>query len=100
MTMRRLFTVLPGLLVLLGLATASIAPPAASAVPSTTERAHQQVSLSQRQGGTVAGSVTLAFGGDVHFLGRTVLTPARNRISYAALRFRMGQTSLASATRR
>jgi poly-gamma-glutamate synthesis protein (capsule biosynthesis protein) len=70
--MRRLFTVLPGLLVLLGLATACIVPPAASAVPlTTTERAHQQVSLSQRQSGTVAGSVTLAFGGDVHFMGRT-----------------------------
>ena len=67
MTMRRLFTALPGLLVLLGLATASIAPPAASAVPSTTEPAHQQVSPSQRQ----SGSVTLAFGGDVHFMGRT-----------------------------
>ncbi len=73
MMTRRLFPVLPGLLVLLGLATASIAPPAASAAPSTTERAHQQVSLPQRESGTVAGSVTLAFGGDVHFMGRTAL---------------------------
>ena len=70
MTTRRLFTVLPGLLVLLGLATAGIAPPAASAVPSTTGRAHQPASLSQRPSGTVAGSVTLAFAGDVHFMGR------------------------------
>src|SRR5579863_5946880 len=73
MTMRRLLTVLPGLLVLLGLATAGIAPPAASAAPSATGRAHQQAGLPQRESGTVAGSVTLAFGGDVHFMGRTAL---------------------------
>src|SRR5579863_1116856 len=71
MTMRRLLTVLPGLLVLLGLATAGIAPPAASAAPSATGRAHQQAGLPQRESGTVAGSVTLAFAGDVHFMGRT-----------------------------
>ncbi len=72
MTTRRLFTVLPALLALLGLATACTTAPATSGVPAgTTERAHQQVSLSPLQSGTAAGSVTLAFAGDVHFTGRT-----------------------------
>ena len=72
MATRRLFTVLPALLALLGAATACTTAPAASGVPATTtERAHQQVSLSPLQGGAAAGSVTLAFAGDVHFTGRT-----------------------------
>jgi poly-gamma-glutamate synthesis protein (capsule biosynthesis protein) len=72
MATRRLFTVLPGLLALLGLATACTTAPAASGSPaSTTERAHQEASLSPRQSGAAAGSVTLAFAGDVHFTGRT-----------------------------
>ena len=72
MTTRRLSTVLPALLALLGLATACTTAPATSGVPATTtERAHQQVSLSPLQSGTAAGSVTLAFAGDVHFTGRT-----------------------------
>jgi len=72
MTMRRLFTVLPGLLALLGLAAACTTAPAAPGVPArTTQRAHQQGRLSPRQSGTAAGSVTLAFAGDVHFTGRT-----------------------------
>jgi poly-gamma-glutamate capsule biosynthesis protein CapA/YwtB (metallophosphatase superfamily) len=71
MTTRRLFTVLPGLLALLGVATACTTAPAAPGVPATTERAHQQVSLSPLKSGTAAGSVTLAFAGDVHFTGRT-----------------------------
>src|SRR3984957_1784796 len=73
MATRRLLPVLPVLLALLGLATACTTPPAASSAPgtTTTERAHQQVSLSPRQSSTAAGSVTLAFAGDVHFTGRT-----------------------------
>ena len=72
MATRRLLPVLPVLLALLGLATACTTAPATSGVPAgTTERAHQQVSLSPRQSSTAAGSVTLAFAGDVHFTGRT-----------------------------
>jgi poly-gamma-glutamate capsule biosynthesis protein CapA/YwtB (metallophosphatase superfamily) len=72
MTMRRLFTVLPGLVALLGLASACTTAPAAPGVQArTTQRAHQQVSLAPRHSGTAAGSVTLAFAGDVHFTGRT-----------------------------
>ena len=72
MATRRLLPVLPVLLALLGLVAACTTAPAASGVPATTtERAHQRVSLSPRQSGTAAGSVTLAFAGDVHFTGRT-----------------------------
>ena len=72
MTTRRLLPVLPALLALLGLATACTTAPAASGVPATTtERAHQQVSLSPGVSGAATGSVTLAFAGDVHFTGRT-----------------------------
>jgi poly-gamma-glutamate capsule biosynthesis protein CapA/YwtB (metallophosphatase superfamily) len=72
MTTRRRLPLLPALLALLGLATACTTAPAASGVPATTtERAHQQVSLSPGLSGTAAGSVTLAFAGDVHFTGRT-----------------------------
>ena len=64
--------VLPALLALLGLATACTTAPATSGVPAgTTERAHQQVSLSPGLRSIAAGSVTLAFAGDVHFTGRT-----------------------------
>src|SRR3984957_4293672 len=72
MATRRLLPVLPVLLALLGLVAACTTAPAASGVPATTtERAHQRVSLSPRQSSTAAGSVTLAFAGDVHFTGRT-----------------------------
>src|SRR3984957_1440389 len=71
MAMRRLFTVLPGLLALLAAAACTTAPAASGAPARTSEHAHQRVSLSGRQGGTAAGSVTLAFAGDVHFTGRT-----------------------------
>jgi poly-gamma-glutamate synthesis protein (capsule biosynthesis protein) len=72
MAMRRLFTVLPGLLALLGMTAACTTAPAASGVPArTSQRPPDQASLSGRQSGTAAGSVTLAFGGDVHFTGRT-----------------------------
>jgi hypothetical protein len=72
MAMRRLFTVLPGLLALAGLAAACTTAPAVSGVPArTSERAHQQVRLSGPRGAPAAGSVTLAFAGDVHFTGRT-----------------------------
>src|SRR3984957_9093849 len=72
MATRRLLPVLPVLLALLVLATACTTAQATAAVPAgTTERAPQQVSLSPRQSSTAAGSVTLAFAGDVHFTGRT-----------------------------
>jgi Bacterial capsule synthesis protein PGA_cap len=72
MVTRRLLPVLPALLALLGLAAACTTAPATSGVPAgTAERAHQRVSLSPRQSGTAAGTLTLAFAGDVHFTGRT-----------------------------
>ena len=72
MATRRLLTLLPALLALLGAATACTTAPATSGVPAaTTERAHQQVSLSPGHLGTAMGNVTLAFAGDVHFTGRT-----------------------------
>jgi poly-gamma-glutamate capsule biosynthesis protein CapA/YwtB (metallophosphatase superfamily) len=72
-TIRRLITVLPGLLALL-LAAACTTAPAATGIPSrTSQRASHQASPASQQvrAGTAAGSVTLAFAGDVHFAGRT-----------------------------
>jgi poly-gamma-glutamate synthesis protein (capsule biosynthesis protein) len=74
MATRRLFVVLPGLLALLAAAAACTTAPAASGVPAaTTQRATHQASPASRpvRAGTAAGSVTLAFAGDVHFAGRT-----------------------------
>jgi poly-gamma-glutamate capsule biosynthesis protein CapA/YwtB (metallophosphatase superfamily) len=73
MAKRRLFTVLPGVLALLGAATACTTVPAASGVPArTTQRApHPDTASQQARAATAADSVTLAFAGDVHFTGRT-----------------------------
>jgi capsule synthesis protein PGA_cap len=71
---RRLFSVLPGLLALLVLAAACTTAPAASGPPAgTSQSAPHQARPSSRQGlaDTAAGSITLAFAGDVHFTGRT-----------------------------
>src|SRR3984957_3716614 len=74
MATRRLFVVLPGLLALLAAAAACTTAPAASGVPAgTTQRPPHPASPASRpvRAGTAAGSVTLAFAGDVHFAGRT-----------------------------
>ena len=74
MAIRRLFTALPGLLGLLAAAAACTTAPAATGVPAaTSSRALHQARPASRQvrAGAAAGSVTLAFAGDVHFAGRT-----------------------------
>ena len=74
MPTRRLFTALPGLLALLAAAAACTTAPAATGVPAaTSSRAPHQARPASRQvrAGAAAGSVTLAFAGDVHFAGRT-----------------------------
>ena len=74
MGFRRLFTVLPGLLALLALAAACTTAPAAPGVPARTSQSapHQaRPSSPQSRAGTAAGSITLAFAGDVNFAGRT-----------------------------
>ena len=73
MAIRRLLIVLPGLLALLA-AAACTTVPAATGVPARTiQPASQRATPSSRQAHAVvaAGSVTLAFAGDVHFTGRT-----------------------------
>src|SRR5215470_2089883 len=74
MANRRLFTALPGLLALL--AAACTTAPAATGAPartSTSQRAPRLAASATRpaSAGPAAGSVTLAFAGDVHFAGRT-----------------------------
>ena len=71
--MRRLLIVLPGLLALLA-AAACTTVPAATGVPARTIQpaSHPATPSSQQAHAAVAaGSVTLAFAGDVHFTGRT-----------------------------
>ena len=73
MAIRRLLIVLPGLLALLA-AAACTTVPAATGVPARTiQPASHPATPSSRQAGAgvAAGSVTLAFAGDVHFTGRT-----------------------------
>ena len=73
MAIRRLLIVLPGLLALLA-AAACTTVPAATGVPARTiQPASHPATPSSRQAraGVAAGSVTLAFAGDVHFTGRT-----------------------------
>jgi len=73
MVIRRLLIVLPGLLALLA-AAACTTVPAATGVPARTVRpASHPATPSSRpaRAGVAAGSVTLAFAGDVHFTGRT-----------------------------
>jgi len=74
MPTRRLFTALPGLLALLAAAAACTTAPAATGVPAATSpRAAHQARPASREvrAAAAAGSVTLAFAGDVHFAGRT-----------------------------
>jgi poly-gamma-glutamate synthesis protein (capsule biosynthesis protein) len=71
MAIRRLFTVLPCLLALL-LAAACTTGPAATAGPArTSPRTPAPASARPARASAAAGSVTLAFAGDVHFTGRT-----------------------------
>jgi poly-gamma-glutamate capsule biosynthesis protein CapA/YwtB (metallophosphatase superfamily) len=73
MVIRRLLIVLPGLLALLA-AAACTTVPAATGVPARTiQPASHPATPSSRQAraGAAAGSVTLAFAGDVHVTGRT-----------------------------
>ena len=73
MAIRRLLIVLPGLLALLA-ASACTTVPAATGVPARTIQpaTHPATPASrQARAGVAAGSVTLAFAGDVHFTGRT-----------------------------
>ena len=71
MAIRRLLIALPGLLALLAAAACTTAPAATPA--ATTQRVSHPASPSSRSAsaGAAAGSVTLAFTGDVHFTGRT-----------------------------
>ena len=74
MAIRRLFVVLPGLLALLAAAAACTTAPAAPGVsaPASPGAPHQARPASRQvHAGAAAGSVTLAFAGDVHFAGRT-----------------------------
>src|SRR5579862_132341 len=74
--MRRLLIVLPALLALLGLAaactTAPAAPPTAAPARTAQPASHSATPSSRTASApAAAGSVTLAFAGDVHFTGRT-----------------------------
>src|SRR5579862_7879721 len=76
--MRRLLIVLPALLALLGLAaactTAPAAPPTAAPARTAQPASHSATPSSRTASApAAAGSVTLAFAGDVHFTGRTAL---------------------------
>ena len=75
MTFRRLFFVLPGLLALLAMAAACTSAPATTGVQARTSphAAARQATPASRhvRAAAAAGSVTLAFAGDVHFAGRT-----------------------------
>ena len=80
MAIRRRFMVMPGLLALLAAAACTTAPAttgalATTGVPSGAGRStpHQARPAASRpvRAGAAAGSVTLAFAGDVHFTGRT-----------------------------
>ena len=73
MAIRRLFTVLPGLLALLAAAACTTVPAVTGHPASTSQRASNpgQASSQRVRAGAAAGNVTLAFAGDVHFAGRT-----------------------------
>lgn len=74
MAIRRLLIVLPGLLALLAAAACTTTVPAATGVPARAiQPASHPAAPSGRpaRAGVAAGSVTLAFAGDVHFTGRT-----------------------------
>ena len=73
MTMRRLLIVLPGLLALLAAAACTTAPgrDRGSRQDDPARGSSSQAVQPPGPCGTAAGSVTLAFAGDVHFTGRT-----------------------------
>ena len=75
MATRRLSSVLPGLLALLAAAACTTAPAATGVPAGTAQRATHPAGPAGRpvraSGSAAAGSVTLAFAGDVHFAGRT-----------------------------
>jgi poly-gamma-glutamate synthesis protein (capsule biosynthesis protein) len=75
MPIRRLFTVLPGLLALLAAAGCTTGPAAtggpAGASPRAPAPATSARASARAAAAGTAGSVTLAFAGDVHFTGRT-----------------------------
>ena len=73
MAIRRLFTALPCLLALSAAAACTTAPAAPATSAPASPRATQQAKPATRPvlAGAAAGSVTLAFAGDVHFAGRT-----------------------------
>jgi poly-gamma-glutamate capsule biosynthesis protein CapA/YwtB (metallophosphatase superfamily) len=70
---RRLLAVVPGFVVLLLAAACTTAPVAPRAAAGTSQTAPHQARPAGRPGrtGPAAGSVTLAFAGDVNFAGRT-----------------------------
>ena len=72
MVIRRVVAVVSGVLAVLA-GTACTAAPSPSRVVTTSRAAPGQAGLAGRQGGAVraAGSITLAFAGDVNFAGRT-----------------------------
>jgi poly-gamma-glutamate synthesis protein (capsule biosynthesis protein) len=75
MVIRRLLAAVSGGLVLLAGAACTTAPSAPRAAATTSRAAPDRVSVAgrHRAAGTAAGSITLAFAGDVNFAGRTRL---------------------------
>ncbi|HEY0937033.1 MAG TPA: CapA family protein [Trebonia sp.] len=73
MAIRRLFTALPGLLALLAAAACTTAPASTGVPAGVSQHTPDQARSSSQpaRAGAAAGSVTLAFAGDVHFAGRT-----------------------------
>ena len=71
MVIRRVVAVVSGVLAVLAGTACTAAPPSPRA--ATSRAAPGQARLAGRQGGAVraAGSITLAFAGDVNFAGRT-----------------------------
>ena len=73
MVIRRVVAVVSGVLAVLAGTACTAAPPSPRATAATSRAAPGQAGLAGRQGGAVraAGSITLAFAGDVNFAGRT-----------------------------
>jgi hypothetical protein len=70
---RWVVAVVSGVLAVLAGTACTAAPPSPRATATTSRAAPGQAGLAGRQGGAVraAGSITLAFAGDVNFAGRT-----------------------------
>ena len=73
MVIRWVVAVVPGVLAVVAGTACTAAPPSPRATATTSRAAPGQAGLAGRQGGAVraAGSITLAFAGDVNFAGRT-----------------------------